>query len=130
MSRIAGAYPAIDVFEGRTDAAALLAGAWPQVTPFVEHLMGATFAWAGDARPKIARDPGVIAVVDGSFYNRFEFQQPGMEHASEIVDYLGINRVPFTELPVTIIYSDYSLSKGQSWTNSLKLAIRLIGDKL
>ena len=37
-----------------------------------------------------------------------------MAHASEILDAIRRSRLPYTEVPVTIRYTDYSLAKGQS----------------
>ena len=71
-----------------------------------------------------------LRVLRKSFYNSFSFRQSGMEHASEILDYIALKKVPFKEYPVSIRYTDYSMAKGQSWTNSWNLAVKLIGDKI
>lgn len=53
----------------------------------------------------------------------------GMGHASEIVDIVANKKIAFQEIPVRIEYSEYSLSKGQSSMNSLRIAMRVIYKK-
>jgi polyprenyl-phospho-N-acetylgalactosaminyl synthase len=45
----------------------------------------------------------------------------GMSHASEIVELIDQHRWRVAEEPVTILYSDYSLSKGQSMINGVNI---------
>jgi glycosyltransferase involved in cell wall biosynthesis len=49
----------------------------------------------------------------------------GMAHASEIVSYLARKRWRVAEAPVTIRYTDYSLSKGQSLINGVNILFDL-----
>jgi len=49
-----------------------------------------------------------------------------MAHASEIVAQIGQRRLRYLELPVEILYTPYSLSKGQRISNSLNI----VGDLL
>lgn len=49
----------------------------------------------------------------------------GMAHASEIVDYLGRSEWRVTEVPVTIRYTEYSMSKGQSLINAINILFDL-----
>lgn len=53
----------------------------------------------------------------------------GMGHASEMVDIIANKKMAYKEFPVTIEYSDYSLSKGQSSLNSLRIALRVLYKK-
>ena len=71
-----------------------------------------------------------LRVLRRTFYERFSFRTTGMEHASEILDFLGTNRVKFEEFPVTIDYTEYSKSKGQNWMNAFRLAIKMLIEKL
>lgn len=118
--------------------------------PELEALVGSRFLGATTAMPltkRITLKAGVlftrlfsdIAITDThnglrvlrrQFYARFSFQTTGMEHASEILDFIALNRVPFEEFPVTIDYTEYSKAKGQSWTNAFRLAIRMLEEKL
>lgn len=59
-----------------------------------------------------------------------EIVQDRMAHASEIIDEIAQKKIKFKEVPVTIIYSDYSKAKGQSIFNSIKIALRLLFSKL
>ena len=70
-----------------------------------------------------------LRVMRKSFYQNFNFHHSGMEHASEILDYIALKNISFQEFPVHIKYSEYSKSKGQSGHNSIKMALRLLGDK-
>jgi glycosyltransferase involved in cell wall biosynthesis len=57
-------------------------------------------------------------------------KQDGMAHASEIIDKIKKNNLKYKEVPVTVIYSDYSLTKGQSVFNSFKIVFKLLISKL
>ena len=59
-----------------------------------------------------------------------EINQDGMAHASEIIEQIKKHNLSFTEVPVQIIYSDYSLQKGQKLTNSFKIVWDLILGRL
>jgi hypothetical protein len=53
-----------------------------------------------------------------------------MEHASEILDQISVNKIPFKEVPVTIQYSEYSTQRGQKNSNALKIALKMIVHKI
>ncbi|MDD5769684.1 MAG: DUF2304 family protein [Candidatus Gracilibacteria bacterium] len=50
----------------------------------------------------------------------------GMGHASEIVDIIATKKLKFKEIPVDILYTDYTLSKGQSSLNAINIALKTI----
>lgn len=50
-----------------------------------------------------------------------DIRQNRMAHASEIVEQVGRSDLRWREHPVHILYSDYSLSKGQSLWNSVNI---------
>ncbi len=50
----------------------------------------------------------------------------GMEHAGEIFWEIVRNNLSYKEIPITVIYDEYSLKKGQPWTRSLKLGIKML----
>lgn len=52
--------------------------------------------------------------------------QDGMAHASEILDNIAEHRLRYREIPVTIRYTAYSLSRGQSSSNALHIVWKLI----
>ena len=47
--------------------------------------------------------------------------QNGMAHASQILQQIAMYRLPYVEVPVTIVYSDYSVRKGQRMTNAFNI---------
>lgn len=49
-----------------------------------------------------------------------------MAHASEVVSQLLATGLPWKEMPVHIVYTDYSRSKGQSLLNSINILVELI----
>jgi len=53
-----------------------------------------------------------------------------MAHASEIVEEIARDRLPYVEVPVTITYSDYSRAKGQSTLNSFRILWKMLVNKL
>ncbi|MDD3645916.1 MAG: DUF2304 family protein [Candidatus Gracilibacteria bacterium] len=53
----------------------------------------------------------------------------GMGHASEILDIIAKEKIMYKEIPVTIKYTDYSLAKGQSSSNAISIALRIIWNK-
>lgn len=63
-------------------------------------------------------------------YSLIEIHHRGMEHASEIIDEISRHRLRYIECPVTIIYSDYSLQKGQKTSNFIRIALKIILKKL
>jgi len=56
---------------------------------------------------------------------RLRITMNGMAHASEIVSQLAKARVPVVEVPVTILYTEYSMSKGQSLINGVNILFDL-----
>ena len=53
------------------------------------------------------------------------FKHPGMGHASEVTDIAGRRGWSVVEEPVTIRYTEYSLSKGQSLLNAINISFDL-----
>jgi glycosyltransferase involved in cell wall biosynthesis len=49
----------------------------------------------------------------------------GMAHASEIVGFLAESDLTVTEVPVTVLYTDYSKAKGQSLINGVNILFDL-----
>lgn len=45
----------------------------------------------------------------------------GMAHASEILNQIAKHKLKFREVPVTILYSEYSKTKGQSFLDSINI---------
>lgn len=71
-----------------------------------------------------------IRVMTAETAKKLNIQHDRMEHASEILDKIKILDLKYTEVPVTIHYTEYSMSKGQSIFNSINIAIKLILSKI
>ncbi|MDD2270563.1 MAG: glycosyltransferase family 2 protein [Candidatus Dojkabacteria bacterium] len=61
---------------------------------------------------------------------KLDLNHDRMEHASEILDKVKVLDLKYTEVPVTIHYTEYSMSKGQNISNSLNIAFKLILSKI
>ena len=59
-----------------------------------------------------------------------EITQRGMPHCSEILAQVHKKKITFTEVPVTILYTDYSKKHGQSNIEALRIATKLLWSKL
>jgi glycosyltransferase involved in cell wall biosynthesis len=55
-----------------------------------------------------------------------EIEQPGMAHASEILQKIGTAGLRIAEVPVEIAYTQYSRKKGQSGFDSIKILLDLL----
>jgi glycosyltransferase involved in cell wall biosynthesis len=66
-----------------------------------------------------------LRVFSRSVVERLHITMNGMAHASEIVSFLANNDVQVREVPVTILYTDYSKSKGQSLVNGVNILFDL-----
>ena len=56
---------------------------------------------------------------------RIRIRQDRMAHASEIISQIGALGLTVVEAPVTIVYSEYSLRKGQQLGNALNILLEL-----
>ena len=62
--------------------------------------------------------------------NKIFINHSGMAHASDIIDQIKRYNLRYQEAPVTVLYTDYSLKKGQSILNSIKIVLDLLFEKL
>ena len=62
--------------------------------------------------------------VDAS--RKIQLTQNGMAHATQFVSLVLQGGLKYSEMPVTILYTPYSRSKGQSMLNSINIALDLI----
>lgn len=53
-----------------------------------------------------------------------------MTYASELLDSIRRNHIAYKEVPVHIIYTEYSLAKGQKNGNAFKILFEMIYKKL
>lgn len=66
-----------------------------------------------------------LRVLTRPVAERLRITMNGMAHASEIVTFLSRSRVRVAEVPVTILYTDYSQAKGQSVINGVNILFDL-----
>ena len=52
-----------------------------------------------------------------------------MAHASEIVSEIAKHELRFVEIPITVLYTDYSKSKGQSALGAFRILLDLLVGK-
>jgi len=71
-----------------------------------------------------------LRVMTAETAKKLNLQHDRMEHASEILDKIKVLNLKYTEVPVTIHYTKYSMSKGQSISNSINIAFKLISSKI
>lgn len=64
-----------------------------------------------------------------STLNKIKISIDGMWHASEIIDIIAEKRIVYKEVPVNIIYTEYSMNKWQSSMNAFNIATRIIWNK-
>lgn len=63
-----------------------------------------------------------LRVIHRSAAEKLHLELPDFSHASEIIERISQMNFSYAEVPVTIIYSDYSRSKGQSMINAINIA--------
>jgi glycosyltransferase involved in cell wall biosynthesis len=56
---------------------------------------------------------------------RFDITQNEMAHASEILSVIARSKLAYREVPVTIRYTEYSMSKGQPVSNAINILFEL-----
>lgn len=59
-----------------------------------------------------------------------EIAHRGMEHASDIIDEVTKKQLKYKEVPVEIIYTDYSKMKGQRTSAFMKMGIKILIKKI
>jgi polyprenyl-phospho-N-acetylgalactosaminyl synthase len=66
-----------------------------------------------------------LRAFDREVAQALELRFYGMAHASEIADIVGRRGFPYTEIPIDVLYTDYSVGKGQSMVNSINILFDL-----
>ena len=70
-----------------------------------------------------------LRAFTGATARKIEIRQNRMAHASEIIEQIAYNKLKLIEVPVTIIYSEYSLAKGQHMSNSINILLDLLANR-
>lgn len=55
-----------------------------------------------------------------------DIQENSYQHASEISEKIIVNKYNYSEAPVTIVYTEYSMSKGQSMLNAINIGFDVL----
>jgi polyprenyl-phospho-N-acetylgalactosaminyl synthase len=71
-----------------------------------------------------------LRAMTASTARKIRLRHNGMAHASEIFHLTASLRLNFAEAPVTVVYSAYSLAKGQRLGNALSIVVDLIGGRM
>jgi glycosyltransferase involved in cell wall biosynthesis len=67
-----------------------------------------------------------LRALNNKALHAVHFRQPGMAHASEILYEVRRKSLRYLELPVHILYTDYSKQKGQGILNSVNILFHLL----
>lgn len=62
--------------------------------------------------------------------NKIKITMNKMEHASEILDIIKQKKIKYKEVPIVVIYSEYSMSKWQKISNAFNIVKNLIYKKI
>lgn len=62
--------------------------------------------------------------------DKIEITMNKMEHASEILDIIKSKKIKYKEVPIVVIYSEYSMAKWQKISNALNIAKNLFYKKM
>jgi glycosyltransferase involved in cell wall biosynthesis len=71
-----------------------------------------------------------LRVMTADSARRIRIRQNGMAHASEFVEQVARLKLRWIEVPIVVIYTDYSAAKGQRLGNSFNIALDVIGGKV
>jgi glycosyltransferase involved in cell wall biosynthesis len=71
-----------------------------------------------------------LRVMTADTARRIRIRQNGMAHASEIIEQVARLKLKLIEVPMVVIYSQYSVAKGQRLGNSVNIALDVIGRKV
>lgn len=66
-----------------------------------------------------------LRVINTRVLDRLRLNQPRMAYASELLNAIGRQQLSYAEVPTTVLYSDYSRSKGQRNINAVNILFDL-----
>lgn len=67
-----------------------------------------------------------LRVFKTNSVKKINFSADGMEHASLITESIVQNKLKYHEMPVKVLYTRYSVNKGQKLSNLITLGLKLI----
>lgn len=71
-----------------------------------------------------------LRVFNRKVANQLNITMPDFSHASEIIEKIAHKQFTYKEIPVTILYTDYSRKKGQSVLNAINISFDLVLNKV
>lgn len=71
-----------------------------------------------------------LRVLTADAARRIRIRHNGMAHASEIVESIARQKLKYIEVPIVVLYSDYSRSKGQRLGNAFNIVVDLLAGKV
>ncbi len=120
------------VAEGKIDAA--LGSRFLKKTkmPFIRRvfLKGGAFMFLIMYGIKLTDSHNGFRALSRKALQNIELNTDRMEHASEIVDEIAKKKIRYKEIPVTVLYTDYSMARGQSNWNAFRILFRMIFKKI
>ncbi len=69
---------------------------------------------------------GGLRVFSRSAAEKIKIKTNRMEVSSEIIKEIGRNKLRFKEIPIEVIYTEYSMAKGQKNTNAFRIIYKLL----
>ena len=71
-----------------------------------------------------------LRVMNRRAAEAMQLKMPDFAHASEILDRIIEKKLSYAEVPVTIVYTEYSMAKGQSMINGINIIFDVILGKV
>ncbi len=71
-----------------------------------------------------------LRVLNRAAATAMKLRLTGMAHASEILEVIAREQLTYSELPIEVLYTDYSRAKGQSSVNALNIVFDLMANKV
>jgi glycosyltransferase involved in cell wall biosynthesis len=98
-----------------------------QLTPMKNALLRVAVRYMNATSGLVLTDAhNGLRVFNRPVATALDIQQPGMAHASEITTTIAKRGFRYTEIPVHILYTQYSRSKGQSMLNAVNILFDLL----
>jgi glycosyltransferase involved in cell wall biosynthesis len=91
--------------------------------------LGILFTWMTSGIRLTDTHNGLRVMTAGAA-RKMRITNNGMAHASEIIELIKEHKLRVIEEPVTILYTEYSLSKGQPLSNAFNIVLELLSRKL
>jgi hypothetical protein len=104
----------------------------PEDMPWIRRIgnKGLTFLTRLLFGVKTADSQSGFRAIYKDAWRKMHLRSNGFEYASEMIKEIGRNRIRFKEVPIHVIYSDYSMSKGQSVLGGFKTFLGMLKRRL